>query len=65
MLPGEMMQADAHDMGRVFGIDFALRLSTGPLERPLSFDLRPASFPCERSHLCCVRWASQRRRTKF
>ena len=33
MLPGEMMQADAHDMGRVFGIDFAVRLSTAPLDR--------------------------------
>lgn len=33
MLPGEMEQADAHDIGRVFGNDFAAQLSTAPLDR--------------------------------
>jgi hypothetical protein len=33
MLPGEMMQADAHDIGRVFGDDFAAQLSAAPLNR--------------------------------
>ena len=33
MLPGEMMQADAHDIGRVFGDDFAAQLSAVPLNR--------------------------------
>ena len=32
MLPGKMMQADAHDIGRVFGDEFAAQLSTAPVD---------------------------------